>query len=300
AIGTGGRDIKKEVGGIMFIEGLKALIEDEETDIIVLISKPPDLDVQMKIADIVEGTNKPVVSVFLGGNPEIMEKAGALSLFTLEEAALVAVAKSKNEEYEDVLKVLEEREAEIKKLARKGAQGKKRGQKYIRGLFSGGTLCYETQLILKDMIGDVHGNAPLKPELKLANSLKSQEHSMIDLGEDEFTAGRPHPMIDYSLRNRRILEEAKDPEVAIILLDVVLGYGSNMEPGKELTPAIKEAKRSAEQDERHLSIICSITGTDGDPQDREKVERELLDAGAIVIATNAAASKLAGYMAEQL
>ncbi|MHA2296536.1 MAG: acyl-CoA synthetase FdrA [Candidatus Hodarchaeales archaeon] len=300
AIGTGGRDIKKEVGGIMFIEGLKALIEDEETEVIVLVSKPPDLVVQKKIAKIIEETKKPVVTIFLGGSPEIMKNVGAISVTNLEEASLMAVIKSKKIGMESFKKEIANREELIKKIAGEEIQKMGRDQKYIRGLFSGGTLCYETQLILRDMVGDIYGNVSLKPELKLENSLESHEHSMIDLGEEEFTAGRPHPMIDFSLRKKRILKEAKDPEVGVIILDVVLGHGSNMDPGIELVSAIKESIKIVAGEGRHLSFICSITGTERDPQDKKKVKRELLDAGAIVMETNAAASKLAGYIVEKL
>ena len=121
---------------------------------------------------------------------------------------------------------------------------------------------------------------------------KRKENTVVDLGEDEFTVGRPHPMIDFLLRKKRIVEEAKDPETAVILLDVVLGYGSNMEPGQELGPAIKEAKEIAAEAGRHLSVVASITGTYKDPQNREKVQKELEDAGALVLPTNAAASLL--------
>ena len=122
---------------------------------------------------------------------------------------------------------------------------------------------------------------------QLRNSLVSQGHTLIDLGEDEFTVGRPHPMIDYSLRNRRILEEAADPGTAVILLDVVLGYGSNPDPAAELGSVLRKAARK-------VSVVCSITGTDQDPQNRSRVETALRKAGAIVMPSNAAACKLAG------
>ena len=113
----------------------------------------------------------------------------------------------------------------------------------MRGLFSGGTLCDETQLILKDHIGYVYSNTPLNKDFQLKDAWKSKENSVVDMGDDEFTVGRPHPMIDFSLRNEKIVEEASDPEVAVLLLDVVLGYGSNMNPASELVPAIKKQKK---------------------------------------------------------
>jgi FdrA protein len=127
----------------------------------------------------------------------------------------------------------------------------------------------------------------------LRDSLVSQKHTVIDLGEDEFTVGRPHPMIDYTLRNRRILEEAADPETAVILLDVVLGYGCHPDPGAELSGVIRQASRA-------VSVVCSITGTNQDPQNRGRVEASLRRAGAIVMPSNAAACKLAGRIVQCL
>ena len=128
---------------------------------------------------------------------------------------------------------------------------------------------------------------------QLRNSLVSQKHTLIDLGEDEFTVGRPHPMIDYSLRNRRILQEADDPGTAVILLDVVLGYGAHPDPAAELAPVLRKAVRK-------VSVVCSITGTDQDPQNRSRVEQALRKAGALVMPSNAAACKLAGLVIRQL
>ena len=173
-------------------------------------------------------------------------------------------------------------------------------QKYIRGLFTGGTLCDEAMLISRKIIGEVYGNSPINPDFKLKDSWKSQENSFIDLGEDEFTVGRPHPMIDYSLRNKKIIEEAKDPEVAVILLDVVLGYGSTMIPHKELAPVIREVKEIAEKDGRYLSIIITITGTEKDPQKLKEVEETLISAGAIIFKSNAYASLFASKIIEKL
>jgi len=301
AIGTGGRDVKKDVGGIMFLEGMKALNEDENTKVIALVSKPPHEDVLKKIANLIkEEIKKPVVGIFIGGDPEVVKNAGAIPANTLEEAGLIAASLSKGKSMDEFKKLLEEREEEIKKLAEEEASKKKEGQKYVRGLYTGGTLCDEAQLLFKDMIGYVYGNAPLKEEFKLKDSWKSFKNTVVDLGEDEFTVGRPHPMIDYTLRNKRILEEAKDPEVAVILLDVVLGYGSNMKPGEELAPVIKKAKEMAKKEGRDLSIICSITGTKKDPQNKDKVEKELKEAGTIVMPSNAAASKLSAYIVKKL
>jgi hypothetical protein len=216
----------------MFIEGIKALAADEKTRVIVLVSKPPHPSVLEKVAGVIKDIKKPIVAILIGGDPEVMKKAGAIPALDLEQAGLIAVALSRGEDPEGFKEELEKRAAEIKARAAEEAGRMKEGQKYLRGLFSGGTLCDETQIMFKQEIGPVYSPAPVDPAFKLDNVWKSRENTVVDLGEDEFTVGRPHPMIDFMLRNKRIVEEAKDPRTAVILLDVVLGYGSNMTPGE--------------------------------------------------------------------
>jgi len=281
AIGTGGRDVKKEVGGLTFMEGLKALAKDKNTQVILVVSKPPHPVVLNRLTKLIKTIRKPVVTMFIGANA----KRGDPS--TLEEAALMAVALAQGKKLDDVAKRLETTDAELGWIAKREAAKRKKGQKYVRGLFSGGTFCAEAQILFSRMISDVYSNAPAGQAKPLKDSLKSQKNTAIDLGEDEFTVGRPHPMIDHSLRNRRILEEAHDRETAVILLDVVLGYGSHPDPASELSGVIREARKK-------VTVVCSITGTDRDPQNRSRVEVALRQAGAIVMPSNAAACKLAG------
>ena len=290
AIGTGGRDVKNEIGGLMFIEGMEVLKNDPQTEVIVLISKPPDNEVLEKISLKIKRMKKPVIANFIGGNRDIIKKTGAITADTLEKTALFAVAVSKEKKINKSLKEIEKKSCEIDKLAEEEIKSKSKKQKYLRGLFSGGTLCDEAQLILKKMIGDCYSNTPLNPDYKLKDSWKSEKNTILDLGDDKFTVGRPHPMIDFSLRNKKILEEAEDPEVAIILFDVVLGYGSNLKPAEELVPVLKKAKEISP----NISLLCSITGTDKDPQNRKNVKYNLEKAGVIVMSSNAAASELAG------
>ena len=278
AIGTGGRDVKEEVGGIMFIEALKALAKDEQTKVILLVSKPPHRAVLSRIMKVLKTIRKPVVTMFIGA-----------SSATLEEAALAAVALSRGKKSPEP----GARDTEIQRIAKREAGKRNKHQKYVRGLFSGGTFCAEAQILFNGMISGVYSNAPTGASKQLKNSLKSRKNTVIDLGEDEFTVGRPHPMIDFSLRNKRILEEAADRETAVILLDVVLGYGSNPDPAAELVGVIRKARRS-------VSVVCSITGTDKDPQNRSHVEAALRKAGAIVMPSNAAACKLAGSIIQCL
>lgn len=286
AIGTGGRDVKKDIGGIMFISALKALANDDNTKVICLVSKPPHEDVLQKIANEIKLIKKPVVAIFIGANKEMIEKSGAIAAESLEEAALFSVALSQGKTVDFARTKLADRSKEIQKLATELV--KNSSGKYLRGLFSGGTLCDEAQLIMKQHIGNVFSNTPLHPDFKLQDVWKSKEHTILDLGDDEFTAGRPHPMIDFSLRNKRIIEEAKDKDTAIIMLDVVLGYGSNMQPDAELVPAISQAKEISPK----MQVICSITGTDKDPQNYNKVKTALENIGVIIMPSNVAASEL--------
>jgi FdrA protein len=262
----------------MFIEALKALARDEQTKVILLVSKPPHPAVLKRITKVLRSIRKPVVTMFIGA-----------ASTTLEEAALAAVALSRGK------KPVENaaRHAEIQRIAKREAGKRKKRQKYVRGLFSGGTFCAEAQILFGNMLTGVYSNSPTGKAKQLKSSLKSQRNTVIDLGEDEFTVGRPHPMIDFSLRNKRILEEATNPETAVILLDVVLGYGSNPDPAAELSGVIRQARRN-------VSVVCSITGTDKDPQNRGRVEAALRKAGAIVMPSNAAACKLSGSIIQCL
>ena len=286
AIGTGGRDLHLEIGGIMFVEALRALANDENTKVICLVSKPPHPEVLKKISSEIRLVKKPVVAVFIGTEGLLQDDAGLIAAGNLEETALLSIALAKNENPEIVKENLEQRNRKLKELAQQLA-GKISG-KYLRGLFSGGTLCNEAQYILSRNGIATYGNAPLEVSQKLENVNKSREHTLIDLGTDDFTVGRPHPMIDFGLRKKRIVREAANRDVAVILLDVVLGYGAHPQPAEELVPAIEEARKTSPK----LLFVSSITGTKQDPQNPEKVKTALEDAGVIVMPSMAAAAAL--------
>ncbi len=296
AIGTGGRDIKQEVGGLMFVESIKLLLDDEDTKVILLVSKPPHEEVVGKIAKVLENGKKPVVAVFLGADIEMIENYGMISAETLEQGALLALALSHGKNIEEMKAQIQKRDLEIRGIAKNEAIKLNKNQKYIRALFSGGTFCGETQVILTQDLENIYSNVPVGKSHRLKDSLKSEKHTVIDLGADEFTVGKPHPMIDYSTRNKRIIDEANDPETAVILLDIVLGFGSNKNPLAEIVPVIKEAKTIVQNNGRHLPIICSVVGTDKDPQNRSLVVKGLEETRALVLESNAAASKLTSHI----
>ncbi|OPZ99257.1 MAG: Succinyl-CoA ligase (ADP-forming) subunit alpha [Bacteroidetes bacterium ADurb.Bin408] len=295
AIGTGGRDVKKEIGGIMFINALKALAEDPQTEVICLVSKPPHEDVLHKINTALGAVKKPIIAMFIGATREVVEPSGAIYAENLEEAALFAVALAKGNTIDAAKAFIEGRRKEMAlqaiTLSKKIITGK-----YVRGLFSGGTLCDEAQLIMRHNNVYTYSNTPLHPAYKLENVWQSKAHTILDLGDDEFTAGRPHPMIDFSLRNKRISDEAADPETAIVLFDVVLGYGSHLHPEEELAPVIINAAHK----NQGVIFVCSVTGTDNDPQNYSKVVQALENAGVVVMPSNVAASELCVHIIKQL
>ena len=293
AIGLGSRDLKEEVGGVSMLMGIDALDADQDTKLIVLISKPPAPHIARKILDRARQCPKPVIVNFLKGDPAEAAKRGLAFSPTLEGAALMAVASLEGKKHTPA-----GISPELQSRAKEARKALKQGQKYIRGLYSGGTLADEALLILQGVVGDCYSNTPLKPELKLEDAKKSAGHCLVDLGDDEFTRGRPHPMIDYTLRRERIIQEAEDAETAVVLLDVVLGYGSHPDPARELVPAIEKARKLAGASGRALPFVASITGTDSDPQNRSRQKAALEDAGVLIAPTNARAARLAGVIAK--
>ena len=289
AIGTGGRDVKLEVGALTLIQALRLLAADPSTEVLLIVSKPPHPSILGKIAGEIKKIAKPVVAVFLGGEVKEKIKDDFYPAKTLEEAALKAVCLGRRWKLVKAREIIYDMNLKAGELAKKEAAGKKRAS-CLRGLFSGGTFVSEAQVILPEFVGDVRSNAPLDKKFKLKDSLKLSGHAVIDLGEDEFTVGRPHPMIDFSLRNKMIVSEAAKPEVSVLLLDVVLGYGSNLRPLEDILPAITEAFESNGE----LSIVASVTGTETDPQVRSKVVKGLEAAGVLVMPSNAGACRLAG------
>lgn len=292
AIGTGGGDLSKLVGGIMMIKGFELLEADDQTKVIVLISKPPNPSTMEKVLEAAKSSRKPVVVNFLGIDVEPQILGELRSANTLEDAARIACELAVMESKSVPSKISDEAIA----LALKEHNNLAESQHYIRGLFSGGTLCYESQTILQPLIGDVFSNAPLNPDNKVAGDSPSKKHTCIDMGAEEFVQGRAHPMIDFTLRNLRILQEAKDPETALILLDVELGYGSNSDPAGQLVPYISKAKGIAKEASRNLSIVGSVVGTDADFQGLANQEKALSEAGMIIMPSNAQAARVSALI----
>src|SRR5215207_853032 len=257
AIGTGGRDLKAEVGAITAQQALELLARDPETKVIALISKPPSPEVAAQLISAAQETGKPLIVYFIGYPPPARRLGNLHFAISLSEAAELAVQLIANGTSEMITK-------------------DPITARYLRGLFSGGTLAYETLLGLQASLSPIYSNAPITSQQTLADPLKSEAHTIIDLGDEFFMVGRLHPMIDNDLRIRRLRQEAADPEVGMILLDVVLGEGSHADPAGELAPVAKEI--IAESTGR-LEIVAIVIGTDDDPQNLQSQVDQLKEAG---------------------
>jgi len=291
AIGTGGHDLSRKIGGVTALQGLEALGEDEATKVVVLISKPPAAEVAEKTLDRASGLGKPVVVCFLGADPRAVQRPNVTAARTLEEAARLAVALAG---------------ARTPQLAAPvwppQAPLFAPEQKYVRGLYSGGTFCFEAAMLLGARASPVFTNTPVGAAALLPDVWKSQGHTLIDLGDDVFTRGRPHPMIDHRLRNERIVKESGDPETAVIVLDVVLGYGSNPNPAGEVVPVIAASRARAAESGRQIAFVGFVCGVERDPQVLSKQETALAEAGVILAQSSAqaidVAAKLVGATSE--
>ena len=266
AIGTGSADLSARVGGLMTAFGLELLAADEETGVIVLVAKHPDPDVLKKIDDLIAGLGKPVVIRYLG------QPGSATYSDSLDAAAGRAVALCRGEEAGDPFEGLQ---ADARGLS--GAGGR------LVGLFGGGSLAAEAALVLNARV--------LDHPLRVEGGVEGEGDLIVDTGEDFYTVGKPHPMVDQTVRCELIRKVGSDPGVGLLLFDLVLGYGAHPDPAAELAQAIDEAR--AERGGVPLLVIASVTGTDLDPQDAGRQSRRLAAAGVHVQPTAARAARVA-------
>jgi FdrA protein len=248
AIGTGGRDLSAAVGGSMTLQALELLRDDPATEVIVIVSKTPSGDVAQIVMRAAAATKKPVVACLLGASVE--PRPGVEVAGNLYQAARLAGSSSAtwtNVRPEDLPHV---------RLVE--------GQRQVRGLFCGGTLCGEAEAAVG----------------------AATEHDFVDLGDDQYTRGRAHPMIDPTLRNRAIVDAGRDPRVAVLLLDFILGLGSHPDPAGATLPAIRDAVASAAGDGRQLAVLGHVVGTDRDLQGLARQEAALRTAGVHLLGSN--------------
>jgi succinyl-CoA synthetase alpha subunit len=304
AIGVGGRDLSDAVGAVMSLAALQALAADPATEVIVLVGKPPGPAVAPRVAGALDATGKPAVCCLVGsvarggarpaftaGGPSgtgvapLVESTRVSAAATLEDAALAAVALARGQAPRAVEFSLPA--AEIDRLVAEQVRALAPGQRFVRGLYAGGTLAWEAVALLGAALDGV------APGLSGGDG----GHRVIDLGADAFTVGRPHPMIDGGVRREWIEREARDPATAVLLLDVVLGHGAHPDPAGELAPALAAARRTAALAGRGLAVVASVTGTERDPQPRAAQVATLRAAGALVMDSNAQAARLAARIA---
>ncbi len=292
AIGTGTRDIGPDVNGVTLIAGLEWMARDPQTNVILIVSKPPSPSAREKILAIVRQLEKPVVVNLLGSSAEDYQGSNIYLAETMEDAARMAVWLDRGHR-EGASPLALYQQEELKRLAAAEHSQLKPGQTYYRGLFSGGTFANEAAMLLKSSLPEVYGNISLPGIQPLKDPFTSIQHTCVDMGDDIFTVGKPHPILAPSLRRERMLAEAADPSTAVIYLDIVLGYGCHPDPATEFVEFIGEAKALAAKGGRHLPIIAYVAGVDEDPQNYTAQVEALQRGGALVSPTNAAAARLA-------
>ncbi|MDF2571722.1 MAG: hypothetical protein K0R55_3326 [Sporomusa sp.] len=276
AIGTGGRDLSEEVNAITVRDAILGLEYHDPTDVIVVISKPPAKKVRDEIVELLHSLTKPVVAIFLGEKPEHHEGNVYLA-HTLEETAMIAVDLAKNKPVKP--NYMEEIAYQV--------TAPLTPEKTVKGLYSGGTLAAEAGMLIAEAL-----------ELgKLGKQegyiLNANGYQVMDLGDDIYTQGKPHPMIDPEIRINKIKEYAQDANTGVILLDCVLGYGSHPDMANALAPAIKEAIQTAKNDGRELYFVGTVCGTEQDPQSYKTAIKTLQECGVLVETSNAKAVRLA-------
>ncbi|MDX9897819.1 MAG: acyl-CoA synthetase FdrA [Spirochaetia bacterium] len=304
AIGTGGRDMKNAaVGGMTSLLAIKALSADPATEVMLVVGKPPAPDVAAKVVQALRESGKPAVVYFLGAAPSKdearlafasnLEEAALLATLFAEGASDAAAARSALKAETDSQRRTRPGKTEILELARSEAAKLAKNQRFLRGLYTGGTLADESLFMAHAELGGVRSNNQIDSAWLMADPLRSEGHVIIDLGDDFFTSGKPHPMIDPAARAERIAKEGADPATAVILMDCVIGYGSHADPAGACVEAIRSAKASATKNGGYLPIIASVSGTPADPQNLAGQIAKLEAEGVIVMPSNYRAALVA-------
>ena len=320
AIGVGGRDLSEAVGGLMMESALEALASDAQTEVICVVGKPTGADVLGRLAEWAAQTGKPCVAHFPGSRAPAdghrtddgrhtdgrQGDAGAdiaghhagvggttaghgwHVAATLEDAAHAAVAIARGRTSVPV--EFGRPAGEFPPLADNAVARLGKSQRFVRGVYAGGTLAWEAVALLSSRLTDV------APTVEGGG----EGHRVVDLGQDAFTVGRPHPMIDGTSRREWIAREGRDPGTAVLLLDVVLGHAAHRDPAGEILPALREAREARRGQGEDLVVVASVCGTDADPQNRGAQVRALEASEVLVMPSNAQAARLAALIATRL
>lgn len=271
ALGTGGRDLSDKIGAITMLDAIKALANHDQTEVIVIVSKPPAKEVRDEVVTLLQSLSKPVVAIFLGEDPHNHE-GNIYYANTLEETAAIAVDLAKGN---PVKANYNELQGEVP------AVELKQEQKTIKGLYSGGTLGYEAATLMKRGLGLADSGSHEEGYLFKANGFE-----VADLGDDIYTQGKPHPMIDPETRIEFFKKAAQDESTAIILFDVVLGYGSHDDMAGALLPGIQKIQEEAKAQGKTIYFVATVCGTPQDPQGLAEQKAKLESAGVIIRDSN--------------
>lgn len=287
AIGTGSNDVKDVIGGITSFAALEALENDPSTKVIAFVSKPLGEEMIKKLAARIATCVKPVICCFLGLDSDLqLPKESDRVVCIIDEAVNESILAIQPDFTKEGFTLTPE---EIGWCERECGLWNVE-QKFLRGVFAGGTFTYQSQQVLRDAGVPVFSNAPLAGAFKLVDPDISRGHTIVDMGEENYTLGKPHPMISGALRIDRIKREAKDPEIAILFIDFILGFNASMDPVGELLDSIIYAQKLVESREGHLTIVASMCGTDRDPQDMAMQSQLLEQQGVYVFNSNARAA----------
>jgi FdrA protein len=270
AIGVGGRDLSAEVGGAMALHALELLLDDDATEIVVVLAKSPATAVAERVATVAAASGKSTILCF-PSLPGFATPAGVATAATLEQAAMLAA------------------EQAGKPLVLPDAVARRGGRGTLRGLFSGGTLRDEALAVLEPGLAATGEQPPLALDDE-PGPAAGERHVLVDFGSERLTRGRAHPMIDPSLRDAAVARNGADPRVGVLLLDVVLGRGAHPDPAAALAPAIASVLAQRAGD---LAVVVSLCGTRRDPQGLDAQSARLREAGATVTFSNATAARLA-------
>ena len=270
AIGLGGRDLSAEVGGISALTAMEMLGADDKSQVLAFVSKPPAEAVRQHIVTAMKATGKPVVALFLGYTSAVARDENVWFAATLDDAARLACL--------------------LARVAARRSSLSTTGDGVIRGLYTGGTLAAEAAGLLA-----AHLNVTADAQHHHGMMLDAAGHQIIDLGDDFYTVGRPHPMIDPALRNQLITDLGTQPQVRVLLVDVVIGYGATADPAASLVQAWQKAC-AARGHEQPLYAIATVTGTERDPQCRSLQIATLEDAGIAVVSSLPEATLLAAEL----
>lgn len=289
-IGTGGRDLFPKIGGAVMMQGMKLLDADARTQVIVLVSKIADPAVMQKVLSQADGLGKPTVAVFLGAPEDIFTGHRTAAAHSLEEAALkcAALLGAPTQDFGFSKEQLDDISArERAKYAP--------GQRYLRGLYCGGTFAEEGLLNYRRLCPGrtFYSNLSIHSAQKLADKERSVGDCVLDLGAEDFTAEAPHPVFEPELRLRRLRRELLDEEVAVITLDFITGPGVHPDPAGAFCEEIRLARKKRKS---HVTVIANICGSPLDPQDTAKIARRLEEAGVIVAASNLQTVRLAAHI----